>query len=291
MGDDDTYITELRERLGLAGFIDVHTHFMPDRVLRKVWAYFDAAGPLIARPWSIAYRDAEQVRLKTLRGFGVRAFTSLVYPHKPEMAAWLNDWSADFAARTPDCLHTATFFPEPEAAGYVESAIEAGARIFKVHIQVGDFHPADPLLRPVWGMLSEAGVPVLVHCGSGPTAGRFTGPGPIAELLRHFPSLRLIVAHMGAPEYTEFLDIAAQYPQVHLDTTMNFTDFFESADPFPTAERARLSELGDQILFGSDFPNIPYSYGHALYALDRLDLGDDWLRKVCHDNAARLFEL
>jgi uncharacterized protein len=289
--DDDTYITELRERLGLPGFIDVHTHFMPDRVLRKVWAYFDAAGPLIARPWPIAYRDAEQVRLKTLRGFGVRAFTSLVYPHKPDMAAWLNEWSADFAARTPDCLHTATFFPEPQADGYVESAIAAGARIFKVHIQVGDFHPDDPLLRPVWGTLSDAGIPVLIHCGSGPTAGRFTGPGPIAELLLRFPRLRLIIAHMGAPDYTEFLDIAAQYPSVHLDTTMNFTDFFESEDPFPTAERPRLGDLADRILFGSDFPNIPYSYAHSLYALDRLDLGDDWLRKVCHDNAARLFEM
>lgn len=289
--DDDTYIAELRERLGLTGFIDVHTHFMPDRVLRKVWAYFDAAGTLTARPWPIAYRDAEQVRLKTLRGFGVRAFTSLVYPHKPEMAAWLNNWSADFAARTPDCLHTATFFPEPQVAGYVESAIEAGARIFKVHIQVGDFHPADPQLRPVWGMLSDAGIPVLIHCGSGPTAGRFTGPGPIAELLRDFPRLLLIVAHMGAPDYTEFLDIAAQYPRVHLDTTMNFTDFFESEDPFPTTERARLGDLAERILFGSDFPNIPYPYAHSLFALDRLDLGDDWLRKVCHDNAARLFEV
>lgn len=289
--DDDTYIAELRERLGLTGFMNVHTHFMPDRVLRKVWAYFDAAGTLTARPWPIAYRDAEQVRLKTLRGFGVRAFTSLVYPHKPEMAAWLNNWSADFAARTPDCLHTATFFPEPQAAGYVESAIEAGARIFKVHIQVGDFHPADPQLRPVWGMLSDAGIPVLIHCGSGPTAGRFTGPGPIAELLRDFPRLLLIVAHMGAPDYTEFLDIAAQYPRVHLDTTMNFTDFFESEDPFPTTERARLGDLAERILFGSDFPNIPYPYAHSLFALDRLDLGDDWLRKVCHDNAARLFEV
>ena len=285
------YIRELRGRLGLDAIIDVHTHFMPDRVMRKVWAYFDSAGPLTGRPWPIAYREDEQVRLKTLRNFGVRAFTSLLYAHKPEMAAWLNEWSADFAVRTPDCLHTATFFPEPHADRYVESALEAGARIFKVHIQVGDFPPGDPLLRPVWGLLSEAGTPVLIHCGSGPTAGRFTGPGPIRELLRHFPQLRLIVAHMGAPDYTEFLDIAAQYPRVHLDTTMNFTDFFESEDPFPAAERTRLLDLSDRILFGSDFPNIPYPYAHALFALDRLNLGDDWLRKVCHDNAARLFGL
>ena len=285
----DRYVAEFRHRLGLPGYIDVHTHFMPDRVMRKVWAYFDSAGPLIGRPWPIAYRDDEQVRLRTLREFGVRAFTSLVYPHKPDMAAWLNDWSADFAARTPDCLHTSTFYPEPGAGDYVAEALAAGARIFKVHIQVGDFDPGDPLLDEVWGLLSEASVPVLVHCGSGPTPGTFTGPGPIYALLHRFPRLRLIVAHMGAPEYSEFLDLAETFEEVHFDTTMNFTDFFEADDPFPATELRRLRDLGDRIMFGSDFPNIPYTYGHALYALERLDLGDAWLRNACHHNAARLF--
>ncbi|MQY20833.1 amidohydrolase family protein [Nocardia macrotermitis] len=289
--DDDAYVHEFQQRLGLPGIIDVHTHFMPEPVLRKVWAYFDSAGPLTGRAWPIAYREDEQVRLKTLRDFGVRAFTALVYPHKPQMAAWLNGWSADFAARTPDCLYTATFFPEPGAGEYVRSAIDAGARIFKVHIQVGDFSPVDPLLTPVWEVLSDTGVPVLIHCGSGPAPGRFTGPGPIVELLQRFPRLRLIIAHMGAPDYTAFLDIAEQHPLVHLDTTMNFTDFFESQDAFPAAERPRLLDLGDRILFGSDFPNIPYPYAHALHAVQRLELGDDWLRDVCYANAARLFEL
>ena len=43
------------------------------------------------------------------------------------------------------------------------------------------------------------------------------------------------------------------------------------------------------MLLGSDFPNIPYPYAHQLEALERLDLGDDWLRAVCWDNAVRLF--
>jgi predicted TIM-barrel fold metal-dependent hydrolase len=91
------------------------------------------------------------------------------------------------------------------------------------------------------------------------------------------------------PEYREFLDLADRYPGVLLDTTMSFTDFSEAAAPFPRSERARLSDLGDRILFGSDFPNIPYSYRHALDALARLDLGDDWLRAVCYHNAAQVF--
>ncbi|MBF6137460.1 amidohydrolase [Nocardia otitidiscaviarum] len=264
---------------------------MPDQVMRKVWAYFDSAGPLTRREWPIVYRDEEQVRLKTLRGFGVRAFTSLVYAHRPDMAAWLNEWTADFAARTPDCLQTATFYPEHGVDSYVEAAVDAGARIFKIHLQVGDFHPCDPLLAPVWGLLQDAAVPVLVHCGSSPAPGAFTGPEPMAELLRRFPRLTLIIAHMGSPEYVEFLDLAQRYDNVLLDTTMNFTDFFEADSPFPGDALPRLREFSHRILFGSDFPNIPYPYAHALDALDRLNLGDDWLRAVCHDNAARLFGL
>ncbi|MGV9331607.1 amidohydrolase family protein [Nocardia sp. NPDC003726] len=289
--DETTYLSGFRDRLGLPGIIDVHTHFMPDQVLRKVWAYFDSAGPLIGRTWPITYRADEQVRLKTLRDFGVRAFTALVYPHKPDMAAWLNEWTADFAARTPDCLHTATFFPEPRAASYVREAVERGARVFKAHVQVGGYHPGDPLLDPVWGLLEDARVPIVIHCGSGPAPGTHTGPEPIAGVLRRFPRLRLIVAHMGTPEYSEFLDLAETYADVRLDTTMVWTDFSEADSPFPVHEHARLRAFADRILFGSDFPNIPHSYGHSIEALERLDLGDDWLRRVCHHNGAALFGL
>nr|WP_196812199.1 amidohydrolase family protein [Nocardia sp. CNY236] len=286
--DDTGYLSAFRARLGLPGIIDVHTHFMPERVLRKVWAYFDAAGPLV-RPMSITYRNDEQVRLDTVRGFGVRAFTALAYPHKPDMAAWLNEWTADFAARTPDCLHTATFFPEGRAADDVATAIERGARVFKAHVQVGDYDPGDPLLDPVWGLLEDAQIPVVIHCGSGPAPGTYTGPEPIARLLRRFPRLSLIIAHMGVPEYSAFLDLAEKSAEVRLDTTMVWTDFTEAYAPFPVHERSRLRALADRIVFGSDFPNIPYPYEHSIQVLEHLDLGEDWLRQVCYRNAATLF--
>jgi hypothetical protein len=279
------------QQLGLPGLIDVHTHFMPERVLAKVWAYFDSAGPLTGRPWPIAYRRTEEQRVATLREFGVRAFTSMLYPHKPEMAAWLNSWAGDFASRTPDCLHTATFFPEPAAARYVEQAVEHGARVFKSHLQVGGYDPNDPLLDGVWALLAETGTPVVIHCGSGPAPGKYTGPGPIGALLARHPRLRLIIAHLGLPEYTDFLDLAERHEAVHLDTTMAFTEFTEQDAPFPPGQIARLLDLQDRLLFGSDFPNIPYGYLDALQALAGLELGDDWLRAVCHGNAARLFGL
>ncbi|MBC9714112.1 amidohydrolase [Streptomyces sp. TRM66268-LWL] len=290
MGAEAAAIRRFWSGLALPGLIDVHTHFMPHQVMKKVWAYFDSVGPMTGGlAWPITYRKEEAERTALLREFGVRAFTSMIYPHKPGMARWLNGWAAEFAARTPDCLHTATLYPEPDAAAYVREAVDCGARVFKAHVQVGAYDPADEQLDEVWGLLAESRIPVVIHCGSGPSPGRHTGPGPVAEVLARHPRLRLIIAHLGMPEYEEFLGLAERYDEVRLDTTMAFTDFSEAFVPFPRGALPRLADLGDRILLGTDFPNIPYPYVHQLQALERLELGDDWLRAVCHDNAAGLF--
>lgn len=292
MMDEIAAVRGIWSELGLPGIIDVHTHFMPKNVMDKVWQYFDSQGPLIGREWPITYRADEQQRLATLREFGVRRFTSLVYPHKPDMAAWLNQWAREFGRNTPDCLATATFYPEEQAVRYVAQAIDEGTQIFKVHIQVGAYDPNDPLLDEVWGLIEDAAVPVVIHCGSGPAPGEYTGPAPVEKLLARHPRLVLIVAHMGMPEYSEFLGLAEKYDSVRLDTTMAFTPFAEAMTPFPVADRGRLYAMGERILFGSDFPNIPYGYADALrHTMDLPGIDDTWRRNVLHDNAARLFGL
>ncbi|WP_328848602.1 amidohydrolase family protein [Micromonospora zamorensis] len=279
--------------LGLPGLADVHVHFLPPRLLRKIWAYFDAAGPLVGTEWPIRYRWSDAERVAYLQRLGVRAFSALAYAHRPGMAADLNRWSLDFARVTPGCLPSATFFPEPDAPGYVEAALADGARVFKVHVQVGGFSPTDPALDQVWGMLSDAGVPVVVHAGHAPVGTAHTGPEQFGELLARHPRLTAVVAHLGAPDYRAFLDLAEAYERVRLDTTMAFTPFFDQFVPFPDDELPRLRELGlsGKVLLGSDFPNIPYPYADQLTGLARLDLGDDWLRAVCWNNAAAMFDL
>jgi predicted TIM-barrel fold metal-dependent hydrolase len=278
--------------LGLPGIVDLHVHFMPDRVLQKVWAYFDAVGPLTGRAWPIRYRWPEEQRLAHLRELGVRRFTSLVYAHKPGMAEWLNDWAAAFATEHPDVVPTATFFPEDGVTAYVERALRDGARVFKVHVQVGGYDPRDPRLDDVWGMLADARVPAVVHTGSGPAPGAFTGPGPFGEVLARHPDLTAVVAHMGMPEYAEFLDFAERYDNVHVDTTMCFVESFdaEEAAALRASLAPRLARLEHKVVFGADFPNIPHDYAHQIDVLTRLDLGDDWMRAVLWHNPLRLVD-
>jgi predicted TIM-barrel fold metal-dependent hydrolase len=260
---------------------------MHPRVMAKVWAYFDGAGSLPKGLWPVQYRGTDDERVEYLRSMGVRRFTSLSYAHKPGIAGFLNDWTRDFAERTPDTLWSATFFPEPEAADYVPKLVDAGVQVFKVHLQVGDFAADDPLLEPVWGTLAESGTPIVIHAGSGPAPGTHTGPAGVARVLARHPGLGLVIAHMGMPEVAEFMDLAEGYPNVMLDTTMAFVDFW-GGPPDPAIVR-RLPELQERVLFGTDFPNIPYDYAHQVDALQRLDLGDGWMRDVLWNNGARLF--
>ncbi|MFI0372475.1 amidohydrolase family protein [Actinomadura sp. 1N219] len=285
----DSDVPAFWRALGLPGIIDVHVHFMPPRLMSAVWSYFDEAGPLIGTEWPIRYRDSEEERLAFLRGLGVRAFTSLVYPHRPGMAESLNEWAAGFAARVPECVQTATFFPEPGVEDYVRRALDDGARVFKVHLQVGGFDPRAKELDRVWGMLADAGVPALVHAGSGPVANGYTGPGPFGEVLARHPRLTAVVAHLGAPEFEGFAALADRHDRVCLDTTMIFTRFAALA-PFPDALLPRLRDLGlaGRVLLGTDFPNIPYEYAHQLESLAALGFGDDWLRAVCWHGPAAL---
>lgn len=264
---------------------------MPQRVLDKVWAFFDSASRHYGVDWSIRYRLPEDERLAVLRSFGVVAFAPLVYPHKPGMGEWLTDWALDFGARVDGAVPTATLYPEPGVEAYVARALAAGARCFKAHVQVGDYDPRS--LDGAWGLLAEARVPVVVHCGHGPVPGAHTGLDVFEHVLRRHPSLVAVLAHAGMPDYLGALDLVARYPGVHVDTTMVGVPFTQARAALPADWAARLVDVADRVVLGSDFPNIPYDYSEQLDAIrgwaaadDRL--GEPFLRAVLHDNGARL---
>lgn len=274
--------------LGLPGLVDLHVHFMPENVQRKVWGVFDALPEQGLPAWPIRYRHDDERRVRILRELGVAAYGTLNYAHRPGMAAWLNDWSRDFAAAHPDAIPSATFYPEPGADAYVAEALAAGACLFKVHVQVGEFSPLDPLLEPVWRRIAAARTPVVIHCGSGPHPGEFTGPERIARLVERHPELVLVIAHAGLPEYRQFAALAAECPNVFLDTTMVGTDYMEELAPTPEDFPALMGSLAGKVVLGTDFPTIPYGYHHQLQALSSWGLGEGWLRDALWHTPAGL---
>ncbi|TWH03145.1 hypothetical protein L615_001200000140 [Nocardioides sp. J9] len=292
VADEAAQVRAFWQRLGLPGLMDLHVHFLPPPIERAVWREFDTGGELIGRDWPILYRFDADVRLQLLRDFGVQRFPTLPYAHKPGVAGFLNDWSRAFAAEVPEALWTATFYPEADAPSYVEALVREGVEVFKVHSQVGGFHVDDPQLDDVWGVLEDSRTPVVAHVGSGPVGTPYTGPDALARLLARFPRLQVVVAHLGAPETADFLELADRHEGVHLDTSMALTPFF--TDPvgghggLAPDLRPRLADLQERVVYGSDFPTLPFRYVDQLGWIADLGLGDDWLRDVCWHNAQRL---
>ncbi|MDN5747999.1 MAG: amidohydrolase [Pseudonocardia sp.] len=289
----DADLPRFLAELGLPGIVDAHVHFLPDQVMDKVWAYFDRAETHYGTAWPIHYRTSADERVATLGALGVRAFAPLVYPHKPGMGRWLTEWVTEFAARTPGAVPTATLFPEPDVVDYLGAAVEAGARAVKVHVQVGGFDPRDALLRPAWGLLADAGVPAIVHCGHGPIPGAHTGLDVFGEVIAEHPRLPVVLAHAGMPDFDGALDLVRRHAGVHIDTTMVGTPFTQAMTPLPADWAARLVDVADRVVYGSDYPNIPYGAFEQVAAVagwagadDRL--GEPFLRAVLHDNPARL---
>ena len=289
--DEDVprYLAEL----GVPGIVDAHVHFLPERMLQKVWAYFDEAETHYGTAWPVHYRTPEPERVATLEKLGVQTFAPLVYPHKPGMARWLTEWVTEFAARTPGAVPTATLFPEPDVAEYLGAAVEAGALLVKVHVQVGGFDPRDPLLRPAWGLLADAGVPAIVHCGDGPIPGRHTGLDVFGEVIAAHPRLPVVLAHAGMPDYRGAVDLVRRSEFVFVDTTMVGTAFSKTFAPLPPEWPSMLTQIADQIVFGSDFPNIPYAYYQQIrsvagWAAADERLGAPFVRSVLFGAPARL---
>lgn len=288
----DAEVPLVWRHLAIPGAVDIHTHFLPDRMQAKVWAWFDSLIDTDGRHnWPIHYRGTTDERLTAISALELRAFTALVYAHKPGMAEWLTTWAMDLADRVPALVPGGTFFPEPGVAAYTEAALVRGAEVFKVHVPVGGFDPNDPLLDGVWPQLVAARTPVVIHIGSAPMPHPEAGPRALRRLLERFPTLVAVVAHLGMHEYEAFIELAERYPDTHLDTAVVFTPFNEEREPLPAHLHDRVRALGHKIVLGSDFPSIPHDYATQIASLVQLDFGDDWLRAVMHDNGARLLGL
>ncbi|HEY4849877.1 MAG TPA: amidohydrolase family protein [Streptosporangiaceae bacterium] len=287
MTDDE--IPGFLEALGVPGIVDAHVHFLPDGVQEAVWRWFDRLSP----PWPVTYRSPAPVRLATLARLGVRHHTALAYPHRPGMLRFLNDHTLGLAAAEQAVIPTFTIYPEPGVGSETARCLQAGGRCVKVHLQVGGFDATDPRLDEAWGLLEEAGTPVVLHAAAvadGSGNEQWCGPGPVRRLLVRFPRLRLVIAHLGAPDHDAFVALAETHSGVWLDTAMVFTDP-PYLGPSPLHLVERVAGLGDRIVFGSDFPTIPHAFAAQVSGLAALGLGETWLRQVLWDNGMRLFGL
>ena len=76
--------------------------------------------------------------------------------------------------------------------------------------------------------------------------------------------------------------------QMILDTAMAMVPFL---DGLLVGDRKGLGDHPERILFGTDFPNIPYPIETELEALAALGFKQDVMAAITHDTAVRVFAL
>lgn len=63
-------------------------------------------------------------------------------------------------------------------------------------------------------------------------------------------------------------------------------------DYFPIEEKVNLGYYrADRIMYGSDFPNIPYAWDRELKELNAAGISEDTLEKISNKNAADFFSI
>lgn len=268
--------------------LDAHVHLFPERVFAAIWRWF------AAHAWPVRYRlDAEGV-IAFLRARGLEGMVGLCYSHAPGMAEGLNAFMAEVAARHPDfVIPFGTVLPgEPGAREVVRRALTVHRlRGLKIHCHVQGVGPGDERLEPVYDEAERFGVPLIMHAGPEPASPAYPcDPREIcraegvAQALRRHPDLVLVVPHLGADRYGEYADLLAAHPNLYLDTAMAVTDYLEPAPPLDLVRR-----WPRRILYGTDFPNVPYAWDRELRVLAGAGLPPADLAALAGGTARRLF--
>ncbi|MDG5758311.1 amidohydrolase family protein [Natronococcus sp. A-GB1] len=259
--------------------IDAHTHLFPERLTEAIRRSLgDETGWEFSTPTS---RDGIET---TLRSAGVEIYIALPYAHRAGVASELNAWLSSQAADSDCLVPFATVHPDDEKpAAIVRDAFEAGARGLKIHCPVQECRPADSRIEPALEVAVEYDRPITYHGGTAPMFENspYVGADVFADLIDSYPELRVCCAHMGTYEVDAFLEFAREHENVYLDTTFAMSaSAIETMgfDPASIADRT-LVECSGSIMYGSDFPNIPYPYRDERAQL----LGRDLPRETARD--------
>jgi len=266
--------------------VDAHVHVFPDMLFDAVWGWFDRFG------WPIRYRLHTDALLAFLGQRGVRHVVALQYAHKPGIARELNRYMVELVRRCSAVTGLATVFPgEPDAREILETAFKAGLKGVKLHSHVQCFRMDSPGMHTVYRVCSDWGAPLVIHAGREPKSPAYAcDPYEIChwtfveQVLEAYPDLRLVVPHLGADEFDAYRRLQDRFDHLWLDTTMVLADYLPIAEP-PDIARLR----PERLMFGTDFPNIPYAWDRELRRLGDLGLPEASLRWILADTAKDLY--
>lgn len=267
-------------------YLDVHVHPWPERVYAAMTRWFDE------HAWRIhqcVWGDEVDAFL-TQRG--ITRHVALVYAHRAGMAREINRWLAGYARRHPRAIPMGTVHPDDDVRAVLAEAFdELGLAGLKLHAHVMGIAPDDRRLWPVYEDLCARGKPLVFHAGTEPASDAYPRPceqisglARLERALGDFPSLRCVVPHLGAGELARASELLERYPGVMLDSAMTLSRYFDDG---PGA--AWVEARAGRIMYGTDFPILPYDYDRERRCILALRLSPAAEDAIFWGNAARFY--
>ena len=269
--------------------IDTHVHVFPQKLYEAIKGWFEA------HAWEFDQHGTAETFIQTQFDNGVAGLVLLSYAHRPGIARGLNEFVTDLVNRFPHTVGLAAIHPEDENPQEIlkHAFEECGLCGVKMHCHVKGIAPDDPRMFPIYETVLEYDGVLNIHAGKEPAIDAYgldvraiTGADRVEKILRRFPELKIVIPHLGMDETERFCDMMAEFPNLYLDTAMVLCQFF----PMPI-DRQWLIKHADRIMFGTDYPHIPYEMEKELKDLLAMELGDAVVRKILFENASRLFPI
>ncbi len=269
--------------------IDAHVHVFPQRLFEAIKGWFEA------HAWEFSRQGTAEDFIQAQFDSGAAGLVLMAYAHRPGISRGLNEFTAGLVRRFPHTVGLAAIHPQDDNPREIlrHAFEECGLRGVKLHCHVQATAPDNEAMFPIYEAISEYDGVMNIHAGREPAIDAYgldvraiTGTGRVENVLRRFPQLKMVIPHLGMDESERFYGLMDEYPNLYMDTAMALGHFFDL-----TVSRDRLMQHADRILYGTDYPHIPYEMEREVRALLELDLGEDALRRILFENARKLFRL
>ncbi len=163
----------------------------------------------------------------------------------------------------------------------------------KLHCHVQCFELDSVGMHRIYRVCSDQGMPLIMHVGREPKSPAYKcdpyllcSAQKVERVLKDYPTLKVCVPHMGADEFGSYRRMIEQYDNLWLDTTMTLAEYLPFKFGFSLEEMRT-----DRIMYGTDFPNIPYAWDREIRKLSKLGLSEASLAGILGKNAVELFDI
>lgn len=225
--------------------LDFHVHTFPDAIAPRTLEKLSRISGLT--PSTLGTLDSTRQKL---REWGVDRAVLLNVATKPSQQTTINNCAAANQDEMFFCF--GSIHPDaPDAIEELYRIRELGLRGVKLHPDYQNFFVNEDRMAPIYETLVKLSLPVVIHAGYDPLSPDtvHAQPKAIAEVVRSYPGLSLIGAHMGG--MYRFDEVEEYLVGEHLYLDMSLACDACSPEQF---ERIVRSHGAGKILFGSDTP-------------------------------------